>query len=204
MRFYNYLTEEKPEIIIKSIEDKCQPFLKDWNGNFFLYSGRRKINDFTIKKIRKNRKPSDTPLEVHNLIDDWFYKNFGVRARSNSIFCIYNKSQEFYGTPHIVFPIGKYTSLYSYDIVDLYNQLEGWYQDIYGYDQMLKYFYPKLSKEKRDEFNEEILYRLNNNIKYKKGLPKYKIENEIMVVADSCFLVSTRYESELMKHFKEN
>ncbi|WP_158700327.1 hypothetical protein [Cronobacter dublinensis] len=41
--------------------------------------------------IQNPRKPRDTETELHHIIDDWFFNKFGIRARSQCIFCSPNR-----------------------------------------------------------------------------------------------------------------
>ncbi|WP_223435338.1 MULTISPECIES: hypothetical protein [unclassified Pseudomonas] len=39
-----------------------------------------------IVMTRKNRKPRDTNIELHNAADEWFFEKFGVKYRSQAVF----------------------------------------------------------------------------------------------------------------------
>ena len=74
--------------------------------------------------MRDNRRPLDTPLWLHTVLDDWFYKKFKVRARSNALFCSFNDHlARNYGNVYRVFPIGKYQAISSFKVKDLYFEL---------------------------------------------------------------------------------
>ena len=129
MKFKNFLNEAKADREdIEQLVDDCMPFIKDLAENdfWYLYSGRGSANKEIIKrKVRKNRKPVDTPEFIHNLLDDAFKKEFGVKARSQSIFVTTNEEDaSSYGMPYFVFPVGrKYAFIYSELVPDLYNLL---------------------------------------------------------------------------------
>ena len=145
MRLQQYLNEVFDEDIAKErielIWKKCQPFLKQMKSSNFenenlLYSGRRTGSQFAKKKVRKNRRPKDTPLDIHEWVDEWFYNKFGIRARSNTVFCINNRNYAMtYGKAYVVFPIGKFEVIWSHAIEDLYDKatmdmgLEYWKND---------------------------------------------------------------------------
>jgi len=156
MKFKRYLNERKITSIEKNIkyiielfEKNCKPYFDDfysiWEGEFFI-SGRKSNNEaFTKKKVRKNRKPKDTPMEIHDIIDDWFYKKFGIKARSNSIFCSFNENTaNEYGNPYYIIPIGKYSTIASPTIKDIYAEIvqdkidRTKYDDEYDDDRMKK------------------------------------------------------------------
>jgi len=126
MRFKQYLNEASPpkEEILALIKKDCKPFLADWRKlktDDFLLSGRNDKTFFTKKQVRKDRKPLDTLLDMHKIIDDWFYKKFGVKSRSNAVFCSFDIIiTSGYGTPYLVFPIGKYKAVSSKNIKDLF------------------------------------------------------------------------------------
>ena len=133
MKFNKYLKESfvdevEAKRIIELIEKNCQPFLKQLNSNNFkndqlLYSGRDDGVEFSKKKIRKDRKPRDTPLDIHNWIDNWFYEKFKIRARSNTVFCTGDSisADGYNDNKYTIFPIGKFEIIWSDSIKDLYN-----------------------------------------------------------------------------------
>jgi len=50
---------------------------------------------------KKPRKPRDSHIHVHDVADNWFYESFGVRARSQTIFCTPDIEQaKQYGKPY--------------------------------------------------------------------------------------------------------
>ena len=126
MRFKQYLNEKElsNEEILALIEKDCKPFLTDWRKlktDKFLMSGRKDDTFFTKKKVRKNRKPKSTPLSIHKLMNHWFHEKFGVKSRSNAVFCSFNeKLSNYYGKLFSIFPIGKYNAVSSKSISDLF------------------------------------------------------------------------------------
>lgn len=129
-RFITYINEENIDKVREDINKLCKPYirkLRQYKDNKFLFSGRKFSSSDVIKgKVRRDRKPKDTPLEIHELLDKQFYKEFGIKARSQSLFCVqkyqYTKS---YGTPYYIFPIGDYTTIWAVRIDDLYEWLKG-------------------------------------------------------------------------------
>jgi hypothetical protein len=131
MRFYNYINEKRKnltkDLIDKTREDinkLCKPYiksLKKYNDNKFLFSGRRKSDLVLRENIRTDRKPKDMPLEIHQLLDKQFYQEFGVKSRSQSLFCVQKyQYAKAYGVPYYIFPIGNYTTIWAVRIDDLY------------------------------------------------------------------------------------
>lgn len=130
MKFLKYLNEKDLTIEeIKQILYKdCKPYLKQLTKiNFkkreLLISGRKDQTPFGTKDIRKDRKPRDTKLEIHNWIDEQFYKKFGIKARSQTLFCTGDLSQASnFGYTHYIFPIGNFEVIWSNKHMDLYNK----------------------------------------------------------------------------------
>ena len=127
-KFYNYINENIFKVIdTQQIINDCMPFIQDLYKNKypFIYSGR-KSNDIIFKKsIRKNRKPMDTPEQIHNKLDDKFQQKFGIRPRSGSLFTKAFNDVGFYGNPFYVFPVGRnYRYIWSEDVSDLFVDLK--------------------------------------------------------------------------------
>lgn len=131
-KFYNYLNEKDnirdyPDDL-ELIKKDCLPFLKDLKRSKypFLYSGRSSWDPFVKRKVRKNRRPKDSPIELHEIFDRFFKNNFGVKARSEGMFVSRSSYlAEDYGTPYWVFPIGnKYKFIWSDQVEDLYENFK--------------------------------------------------------------------------------
>lgn len=138
MRFYNYLNESNGlnmKAFEKMVAD-CKPFLGELKkSNYeFLYSGREgSYEKFNKRKIRKRRKPRDTPPEIHDMLNKSFKDKFGVKARSESLFITNNPHEAAsYGQPHYVFPVGKYKLIYSKKVNDLYRYLDNMILHTFG------------------------------------------------------------------------
>lgn len=143
MRLYDYLRETdlsyletgEGDIPIDKIIEDCEPFLKELKKSRydFLYTGRMSKEKAMKKEVRKNRKPRDTPEWAHNIIDEEFESQFGVKARSQSLFSYKDVDMvNMYGDPYFVFPKGKYILLFSEEIQDLYGNLGRKLQETYG------------------------------------------------------------------------
>lgn len=98
---------------VKVIKEKCQPFLKEahglpmYRGVKFQLSDVKLFSHASLVQVRKDRRPSDTSLFVHNLMNDWFKEHYGVRARSEALFCTGNQHEASkYGKANYVFPVG--------------------------------------------------------------------------------------------------
>jgi len=134
MRFKNYIIENKLLDIIsieqmaKLFSKDCKPFFKDfyniWDGEFFLSGRKNATSIFDKKRVRTDRRPLDTPEDIHNLINHWFYKKFGIKARGSSIFCTFSHTiSTDYGISYYIIPIGKYAAIASPNIKDFYGNI---------------------------------------------------------------------------------
>ncbi|WP_191237583.1 hypothetical protein [Cobetia marina] len=72
------------------------------------------------------RQPVDTPIFIHKIVDEWFFNNFRVKARSECIFCTPDVSEATKysagyssGVLAEVFFGGESKFLYSASVVDL-------------------------------------------------------------------------------------
>ena len=153
MRFKDYLREEEQEDYeyVKSlpplktlINVECPGLLKRMGNNGLLYRGVTQLGSYegnfslpeskdpiTVyrKKVRKDRIPMSMNADVSRALDKWFEKNFSFRARSQAIFVFGERgrgSAEGYGGKKcIVFPIGKFSYVWSPNVDDLYSTVDG-------------------------------------------------------------------------------
>lgn len=103
----------------KMIEEQCQPFLQmvgGWKGakKHVLYRGMRRSNN-VIWNVRKNRKPKTSSAPEHNAMNAWFERKFGIKHRSESMFCSADVDVAAgYGRDiYAVFPIGNFEFAYA-------------------------------------------------------------------------------------------
>lgn len=200
MRFYNYINEyrdglEKWKSLIK---DKCKPYLKLVKGSDrLLFSGRKNEKPVIMKQVRQNRKPVDTPLEVHELLDNQFKDKFGIRARSNSIFCYFKNinmvgsDSSAYGDPYYIFPIGKFKTIWSPHIQDLFDEIQTIFEHKY-FGDFDKRNWSNIREEYREEFL-EFLEMKNYPLRYTdKPIKGMRSENtEVMVNCKEYIAVKT-------------
>ena len=121
--------------LVEMIKKDCAPFLQAIDGAGFLYrgvqtnSGRNVLNSIVYyeKKVRTDRKPLSTEPRLSKIVDDWFEKKFGFRARQETMFARGENAQlsslQGYGTPCVVFPIGSFEFVWSEKVFDLYTNL---------------------------------------------------------------------------------
>jgi len=200
MKFKQFLlTEDKSfNDVIRLIEKNCQPYVKDFikadQPTQFFYRGYEgKVNDIVMKTVRKNRKPLDTPIELHNALNKAFKKKFGVNLRSESLFVTNNNNIALdYGPIYMVFPIGKYSIYWSEKIRDLYV----YFNDNHNLIQWLKH---------TEKVNKEAELAVKTYVKgnLKKKLNDGKVySNEVMLLCDKYYLVNFKYREQLINYFK--
>lgn len=78
----------------------------------------------TIHETRRDRRPKDSPIEFHNVVDEWFHSRFGVRYRSQGVFLTSGRitAQAYAATPaHVmrIIPLSEYRYCWSPKAVDL-------------------------------------------------------------------------------------
>ena len=113
--------------IINEINKKCKSFLNEWLSEYngrnlkIWYSGRDHKDSYYEGTIRTNRNPTSTSGKVHTEVDEYFFDEFGTRFRSNAIFVTGDRNEaSFYGKVNLIFPIGKYSFLWSTEVTDMF------------------------------------------------------------------------------------
>lgn len=188
MKFKDYLQDDRLEFI-EILKKDCKLYMDIWSKQsspICFFSGR----DITIEKyyempVRKNRKPRNIFPTLHKNLDDIFYDLFKIRGRSQALFASADKVQvNIYGNPYIVIPKGKFEIIWSPKIHDLYSAL-------------IENF---LRSAPIDELKDFI------KANYKKGniIQALKSYNEVMIKAESVYLVNPRFIdcNELLKLYK--
>ena len=110
------------EKFLEEIKKDCQPFLKllkenehvqSWGNKLkpILYRGiKNREGDFLKEKVRKERQSLDSGKHVDiKVMDDLFEEKFGIRPRSEGVFCSFDITQaDRYGDIFMIFPIGDF------------------------------------------------------------------------------------------------
>lgn len=115
-----------PKEAAELIRRDCKPWLKEaGDAACLMYRGTSDVDGWFDKlDTRRDRKPTDTPRFVHAKLDDYFHEKFGIRLRSESLHCVGKaRLAETYGKVRVVFPIGKYTYVWSPNVKDLYTYI---------------------------------------------------------------------------------
>jgi len=202
--FRQKLNEETPDIgeMVNKIVSDCQPFLKEIDGEvdeYRLYRGIKSKEDFMKKKIRTDRKPSATKSIIHNMIDDYFEENFGIRFRSNSMFVNGDETATYtYGRTYIVFPIDKFKFLWTDLVFDLFISLPGQLKDIED-DEETKKDLEKLGIEPNDEDIRKQLRLWLDRREYQMDDLKKAIKsgNEIMIAGSGYYAIEKDFFDEM-------
>jgi len=120
-----YVTDDVDEIK-EILQKKCGKIIKIYkNNNQFLYRGKRiaQTKSLILKSGRlENRRPSDTPYEIHDLLNIFFKKKFGWPVR-NGVFATSDSGEveiNDYGNVHYFFPEDRFKFCWSPEIRDLY------------------------------------------------------------------------------------
>lgn len=198
MKLQQYIKEDEQNMVLDMLKRDCQPYLKEMKGTTGFpvrYTSRPSIKYIEKLKTRKDRKPLDTPIEVHDYLDDLFKKYHGWKARSEGIFVWSHKISN-PGNTYLVFPIGKYSYLYNKDIDDLYTTLD---EEIFSLE--VDMYIPKYKWVDYLD-NKEVKEDLTKIVKnYKsKGLKSLASETskssliEVMINCKEYYLVERRYE----------
>jgi hypothetical protein len=126
------VNEEIVEVFnaLKQIKKECQPFLKavDYQpfNKYAILRGLKNTNgELHVKKQVRlgDRKPKDTPHDLHEIINDYFTDKFGEPFR-NAMFVVgSDRIAGEYGQQYSIFPAGNFTFLWSDQITDLYEEL---------------------------------------------------------------------------------
>lgn len=151
-QYYFNLLKSNPENLIILYRGESEAFLKK-NPNLL------DLEYFQKLKLRKNRGPKDMDFEIHQKLDNLFDQKFGIKLRSNSLFCTrdYNMAAGYGDFVCLVFPIGKFEYYWNPDVIDLFSILDSyeWYHK--GNEESLRDIYDST-------YGEQLLgsYYLNN------------------------------------------
>lgn len=177
---------KRSNILAEKLKKDCAPFIEEMaKHRAFMYRGTMKdTEDYTIKGVRKNRKPRNTESDISDEIDSLFLNRFGKRLRMETVFATAREQDaSTYGDTYLFFPIGDYTYYWNEEVDDLFGVLDSL----------------RCDENYSDEWIDEKLKELVDN--YVEGNIGGAIRSEVEVMYDceKYYLVKTAYESELMK-----
>jgi hypothetical protein len=133
--------QEDPPDLKKFLQTECSSFMNSIGDNGLLYRGASNLGSavgkfesggttFSVYKrsVRKDRVPLEMDRRVSAIIDNWFDKHFGFKARSQALFCYGEGGRlnaETYGSKQcVIFPIGRFSAVWSPKIGDLFLHVE--------------------------------------------------------------------------------
>lgn len=190
--FKQFLVESDQPDLIQFLRKNCDEAVHDmyvsgkamWRGTkvepreSFTWNG--KVVKGQVIVPRTDRRPKDMPKWAHNLIDDFFYQEFGVTPRSSAVFASTSRANadEYAGSgnPKVVIPIGRYSVIWSPVIQDLFTVL---FPDI-GYNPN------EVTREMQEQY---VLDILKNSRYTETSLKSVKGQSELMVMCQRYLLL---------------
>ena len=124
----------------KLLESDCTRYLNESDTLERGWLFRMMKPNTNVKKevlVNTQRKPRNTPLSLHTLIDNYFFEKYSIPFRSASVFCVnnpsyitseYPDSDGIENTLHLIFPIGNYSCISSTKYRDLLIILQNSYK----------------------------------------------------------------------------
>jgi len=187
MRLNNYINESR-EIdidLVNKIKNECKYYFE--NARFLkkiypLYRGIKKKFIWDIITPRTNRKPLDTDIKIHNLLDKEFKKQFGWKVRSQGVFCTGGWPNRRYGNVYYIFPVGKFEFVWSPDIRDLTGSL------VNAGILNTKY---KLDPDISEDTVNEVIFSMVSTYEDTNFLEALRSENEISIKCKRYYALST-------------
>lgn len=185
--------EQDIKEVLSIIEQKCNPFLKQVNTSQLLYRGSLSSivgEPYDIRNVKKNRIPTDMPLEIHSILDQWFQEKFNHKFRSNATFVTSaRKIAAMYGDPYAFFPIGDFKFVWSPEVDDLFGNLQRFIRTKLNQNPEFNSLRNALANDKKQTF--EYVKKFINNAKYtNKNLTNAATSNnEIMIHCDQYVVV---------------
>ncbi|MFW6130062.1 MAG: hypothetical protein ACOC56_02685 [Atribacterota bacterium] len=194
VKLENYLNKEDKLLKAKELKEllnsKCKKFLKETKGDLFYRGAAKAIKTFEVLKPRKDRRPLNTPKELHDFLDMLFNSKFGWKVRSEGVFIMKSKSNVmFYGHSFLFFPIGNYKYVWSPYITDILYPLDTYMNNLFKLSVCdYKYLKNNQITELKDHIKNEILPKYIN-----KDLQNAGDKYEIAFKCDSYVLVNTEF-----------
>lgn len=177
------------------IKDNCSPWLNQtkngkyvvFRGDQFVYSG----NAVALKKVRPNRRPSDTNLESHKVMVNLINKLGLTANRHNSAFVTSNFEEALaYGNyGYVTMPVGEFNYTWNPKISDFFVEIidgdSRWKKLMYSTNTPLKHL---LSSD--DELSKIIRSYQGDDGSLLKAI---KSGNEIMIKAEAIILIDPNF-----------
>lgn len=172
--------------IVSQIKRDCAPFvevLKQNHGRPLFRgsdTGRPEVGHMKLISPRLERKPKDTPADIHNFMNQLFVEAFGYPYR-NGIFTTSSQSTAAaYGTVCVVFPIGELKFIWSKSINDLFYQID----EIYSKEAYDDVDTINQNPQLKQEFVELVNTYQSNNL-----ADAINVRHEI-IFANNCYTIN--------------
>jgi hypothetical protein len=151
LKLFESFDELTPEEVFSKLESDCKPYLEllrsCYTDNTELYdlddrmevvqyfnkeipmifrgsTNTWKENDIRYVEARKDRRPKDTNKKISKEIDEVFFKEYGIKPRTEGTFTTPVKHVAgHYGQVFMFFPIGDFKYLWSEEIRDMFDEL---------------------------------------------------------------------------------
>lgn len=202
------------EILIEEkILNNCQPYLKLLKHLYqsgmkrpLLRGSAEPYTELTRIPVSERKQPMNMDATDHKLTDEWFSNEFGIAARTKTVFVTTNRGlAKRYGTIHYVFPIGKFSIIHSPKYADLFLQL-GWmektkiykelfdlpeqFTDIKTYNEA-KEFLEYVQHNYPEKYENVIIHILENgNYQKNNFTDAFRSGNEIMLKCKAFYIIS--------------
>jgi hypothetical protein len=179
MTFKDYILETEKKLADKDL-------VKNWVENvrqhcnisdMILFRGMKAADKMGVKSVRRDRKPLNTAIYTHNLLDSIFEKQFGIKARSQTLF----------------------TYLRRKDVAPYINSSEEIYVVI-PVNKDLKFIFSPYVDDLKVHIDDHIANDENFESNLEKIIKTYKVTNtvpdtlhEIMCLCDSYYFISVSY-----------
>lgn len=138
--FKQFLAEEEPIDLNELLNTECHSFFQQTDGQAVLYRGIVQLKnlagkvmvgnrpvDYYRMTVRKDRAPMTMARPLSEIVDNFFQKKFGFKARSEAFFCYGMGAERYarqYGNhPCVVFPIGPFNCVWSPKAPDLWDEI---------------------------------------------------------------------------------
>lgn len=128
-----------PKMMIQAaldIKKDCQPYLRQVNHKpFTMYPAYRGVSSsvtFGQKRVRlENRTPSDTPVAIHDSINEYFSDSYGHPFRNGLFVTSNSHTASNYGKLYYVVPIGPVESLWGKGVADLFMVVDEVFDEVH-------------------------------------------------------------------------
>lgn len=167
MRFKDYLAEGNSKFDIEQFKKDCAFFFDQLDKEeshraipVFKHGSKNATSDWDIQQFRERDAPRDSPMALHNAVNEFYKKKFGFPFRNALFASGHWSSAANYGPVNYIFPIGKFEWLCNPEIEDLTGEFET------AVDQ-IKHFHPEMLYDERVEAaTEKVITTLEKSKKF--------------------------------------